>query len=449
MNARRITFALLLAALAAGYFLGRSSGPETAPPAAPAADAAEHAGHGSGGGRAEPDGEAEAELWTCSMHPQIKLPRPGRCPICGMALVPVETRAETHPRRLTMTEEAARLADIETSPVLRRPVAKEVRMVGKVAYDETRLGVIAAWTGGRIEKLYVDYMGAAVRKGQPLAELYSPELVSAQAELIEAVRAAREMGPEGDSLLRRMSGETADAARTKLRLLGLKPDQIAAIEKRGEASERITVRAPAAGVVTERMAVEGMYVSAGEALFKVADLSRVWVMLAAYETDLAWLRVGQTATFVAANLPGERFEGRIAFIDPVLDPMSRTARVRVEAENREGRLKPETFVDAVVKTGRLESDEAPLTIPATAPLLTGERAVVYVRVPDAATPTFEGRVVALGPRAGDAYIVREGLREGEEVVTRGAFRIDSDLQIRARPSMMTPEGGVPAPAHRH
>jgi len=207
-------------------------------------------------------------------------------------------------------------------------------------------------------------------------------------------------------------------------------------------------------VVVHKQAMEGRYVQTGAPLYTVADLSRVWLTIDAYEADLPWLRLGQTVDFTVAALPGRTFSGRIIFIDPVLNLRTRTAEVRVEVPNRDGDLKPGLYADAVV-SATLDSKglpagagAEPLVIPATAPLITGKRAVVYVRKPGTDKPTFEGREVVLGPRADDVYIVLSGLSEGEDVVTNGAFKIDSALQIQAKPSMMSPGGGPP-PDHHH
>jgi Cu(I)/Ag(I) efflux system membrane fusion protein len=454
---------------------------------------------------------SEPTVWTCSMHPQIRRPKPGLCPICGMKLVPVETGPSASPAveagaaevgaapRLAVSEEAARLMEIETAPVERRFVTAEVRMVGKVEYDETRLAYITAWVPGRLDRLFVDYTGVPVKKGDHLVSLYSPELLSAQEELIQALRAVRDLAKSDVGILRETTAATILASREKLRLLGLTAEQVAEIESRGAAADHVTIYAPAGGIVVEKNALEGMYVDTGTRIYTIADLSEVWVKLDAYESDLAWIRYGQKVAFASVAYPGQTFAGTIAFIDPVLDEKTRTVKVRVNAANPDGKLKPGMFVTAMVRSevatgGRVMAPELagkwicpmhpdvvknqtgtcdicgmplvtaeslgyvaaaptdadkPLVIPATAPLVTGTRAVVYVAVPGAEKPTFEGRQIVLGPRAGDWYIVRSGLAEGERVVIRGNFKIDSALQIQAKPSMMSPEGGAPPPVHEH
>lgn len=445
---------------------------------------------------------APVTIWTCSMHPQIRLPKPGKCPICFMDLVPATSESEpqtAQPRQFVTSDSTRALMQIQTSPVERRFVAAEVRMVGKVTYDETRLGYITAWVPGRLDRLYVDYTGITVQKGDHMVYLYSPEVLAAQEELRRAVIARNSLRPESPEVLRRSAENTLEAVRRKLTLWGLADGQIAQAEKAGPVSDHVTIYAPMGGTVVSKDAQQGMYVDTGTRIYTIADLSQVWVKLDAYESDLPWVRYGQKVEFATEAYPGKTFKGWIAFIDPVLDDRTRTVKVRVNVPNAEGKLKPEMFVRGVVhatvatggrvmdpdlagkwispmhpeivkdKPGTCDicgmplvraetlgyvpatADESakPLVIPASAPLITGKRAVVYVEVPGTERPTFEGREIVLGPRAGDYYLVEEGLREGERVVTNGNFKIDSALQIMAKPSMMNPEGGGPPPGHAH
>lgn len=404
--------------------------------------------------------EQKVEIWTCSMHPQIRQPDPGQCPICGMDLIPVarETeKREAGPRELTLSPTAQRLARIEEAPVERRFVTAEIRLVGKVTYDETRLSTISAWVAGRIDHLHVDFTGLFVKKGSPMVDLYSPELLTAQSELLQAVKAVQGLSRSRIESARESALETVDAVREKLRLWGLTESQIEEIERGGSPSDHITILAPTSGVVVRKAAVEGMYIKTGTQIYTIADLSSVWVKLDAYESDLPWIRAGQEVKFRAEAFPGESFKGTVAFVDPFVDEKTRTVKVRVNAPNPDGRLKPEMFVHALVRAemgagGKIITDRAgktpPLVIPASAPLITGKRAVVYVAVPGE-DGTYEGREVVLGLRAGDWYLVKTGLSEGERVVVNGNFKIDSAIQIRAKPSMMNPEGGGPAPGHAH
>ncbi|NOY79795.1 MAG: efflux RND transporter periplasmic adaptor subunit [Kiritimatiellaeota bacterium] len=439
----------------------------------------------------QPAAAKKAQIWTCSMHPQIKLPKPGKCPICGMTLIPLnDTGSEAEGRReLRIGKYAATLMEIETAPVERRFVETEVRMVGKVEYDETRLSYITAWVPGRLDRLFVDYTGVPVKKGDHLVYMYSPEILTAQQELIQALQAVKDLAKSRVNIVRTTAQATVEAAREKLVLWGLTKEQIAEIERRGTPTDHITIYAPIGGIVVHKNAVEGMYVRTGTRIYTIADLSRVWVKMNAYESDLEWLRYGQKVSFSTESYPGETFTGVISFIDPILDEPTRTVKVRVNVANNRFKLKPGMFVRAMVRSrvasgGKVmapdlagkwicpmhpevikdspgkcdvcgmplvqteslgyvtpDSGTAPLVIPATAALLTGKRAVVYVQLPNRDRPTFEGREVVLGPRAGDYYIVITGLKAGERVVVKGNFKLDAELQIQAKPSMMTPEGG--------
>jgi Cu(I)/Ag(I) efflux system membrane fusion protein len=406
------------------------------------------AGYYMGGGENDEPAEhlhaaeqvAEAVVWTCSMHPQIRQPKPGRCPICAMDLVPItETGSgEAGARDLRLSPAARKLAEIQTAPVERRSVAAEVRMAGKVEYDETRVSYITAWVPGRLERLFIDYLGVAVTKGDPMVSIYSPELLAAQEELIQALRAAESVRATDAESLKRTARQTVAAVRERLRLLGLTERQIEEIEARGTVSDEVTLAAPTGGIVVEKQAFEGQYVSTGTRIYTIADLSQVWVKLDAYESDLPLVGRGQKVEFSTEAYPGEVFVGEVAFIDPILDPGTRTAKVRVNLENPGGRLKPEMFVRAVVKAevGGSADGRDPLVIPASAPLITGKRAVVYIETEPG---LYTGREIVLGPRAGEFYVVEAGLEEGQRVVTKGNFKIDSAVQILAKPSMMNPE----------
>jgi membrane fusion protein, copper/silver efflux system len=442
----------------------------------------------------------KTQVWTCSMHPQIKQPKPGKCPICGMDLIPISSGddGDLGPRELKLSASAIQLAEIRVAKVKRRFASSEIRMVGKVEYDETKLGYIASRVPGRIDRLFVDYTGTPVRKGDHLVYLYSPELITAQQELLQSIRTLKKMGSSVSDKFKRTAQRTITAARERLRLWGLTANQIKKIEQKDRTDDHLTIYSPMSGIVIHKNAVEGVYVKTGTRIYTIADLSQVWIKLDAYESDLTWIRYGQTVEFETEAYPGETFKGRIAFIDPFLDAKTRTVKIRVNVSNPDLRLKPQMFVRAVlrsklslsgkvmdpelagkwispmhpeivkdrpgscdvcgmalVKAEKLgytsvepESGAAPLVIPASAPLITGTRAVVYIKV-KGKEGVFEGREVVLGARAGNFYLVKEGIEEGEEVVVNGAFKIDSDLQIQAKPSMMNPSGGGPTPGHNH
>lgn len=444
--------------------------------------------------------EAGPTVWTCSMHPQVKLPKPGQCPICFMDLIPLEPDGdavgEDRAVRLSMSENAKVLAGIVSAPVVRGNVHTDIRLTGKMEFDETRLEMITARVPGRIDRLYVDYTGVPVRKGDHLAEIYSPELVTLQKELLEAFRAVERLTPDISDLVRGSVQRTFNAAKEKMRLLGFSDREIQLVLNRGTTTDHMTIRAGGNGVVLKKLVEEGAYVQTGAPMFHIGDLRGLWVLLDAYESDLAWIRLGQRVEFNVEAFPGETFSGKVSFIDPVVSPQTRTVKVRAEVENADGRLKPDMFVRARIKAavsksgsvrnaslrgkwispmhpqivkdrpgncdicgmplvraeelGYVTSEVAesdPLIIPATAPLYTGERSLVYVEVPDVEKPTYEAREVALGPRVDEFYIVKSGLEVGEMVVVNGAFKIDGELQIRAKPSMMSPEGDALAGGH--
>jgi len=393
--------------------------------------------------------EAGIEWWTCSMHPQIKLQEPGQCPICFMDLIPVESEdTGGNLTELKMSPAAMKLAEISTVRVRRDAAEAEIRLSGKVTVDETRLGKITAWVPGRLEKLYVDYTGTSVKKGDPLVELYSPTLYAAQEELLQALKYTKEAE---SSLAKESAKITLDASREKLRQLGLTEGQIKEIESRGSAVDRINIQSPMSGVVTHKNALEGLYVNRGTKIYTIADLSQVWVVLDAYESDLPWLREGQMANFSVEAVPGMMFKSKVVFVDPILDEKTRTIEVRLNVDNGRKLLKPGMFVRATVHsvTKKGKDGQVPLLVPTSAVLKTGERAVVYIRKPGTEEPVFEGREIRIGARAGKNYIVLSGLEEGEEVVVKGNFKIDSAMQIAAKPAMMNPEGGVAMTGHEH
>ena len=444
--------------------------------------------------------DAAKTMWTCSMHPQVQQAKPGKCRLCGMDLIPLTPDADDGgglSRMISFSPEAVKLMEIQTSVVERKTLSHQVRLVGKIALDETRTKAITAWVPGRIERLFVDYTGIVVRAGDHMVELYSPDLITAQAEFLQSSESAQGLSGSSERVADSIR-QTLQAAREKLALLGLTEKQIADIETAGEPLDRLTIYAPIGGVVIDKKATEGAYVKTGTPIYTIADLSKLWVMLDVYESDLPWIQYGQTVEFSTQSLPGEVFTGRVSFIDPVLNDRTRTVKVRAVIENTRGKLKPNMLVHGYVKTPITEQGPAmaidlvgkwicpmhgeivkeapgacdicgmdlvsaeslgytaatdstpPLVIPVSAVLITGnalDKGMVFVRVEGADKPTFIGKKITLGPRAGDYYIVLSGLMAGERVVTNGNFKIDSEMQIQAKPSMMSPQGGNPAPTH--
>lgn len=386
------------------------------------------------------------ELYTCSMHPQIRNHGPGDCPICGMDLVPVgEGASSAPPTRIMLSDRARALAELQTIPVQRMREAGELRLLGRVEPDESSRKDVTAWVGGRIDRLYVRTTGEQVRRGQTVASLYSPEVYSAHQDLI-AAREQVERLAGGSPTAAAAARSALTAARDRLRLLGVPADEVTRMEEADEPTQGTPIRSPFGGTVIDRVATEGAYVQTGAVLYRLADLDRVWIELDAYESDLPRIDVGMPVTIAVEALPGELFEGQVAFVDPTLDPQRRTAGVRVEVPNPDGRLRPGLFAEAAVHTGEAAPGTVPpLVIPATAPLFTGKRAVVYVEVRTEGEVAYEPRTVRLGPKMGNVYPVVAGLLEGEHVVQRGAFALDADLQIHGGPSMMTrPDDQAPS-----
>ena len=386
--------------------------------------------------------EAEASTWTCSMHPQIRQSEPGQCPICGMDLIPVERSpgaGQGDTRRITLSERAKILARVRTAEVERLGSGGvERRLLGRVDYDERSLRTVTAWVAGRIERLHVSTTGERVKRGQVIATLYSPEVYSAHQDLIQARQQFERMQNAATPSAGRAAQAALNASRDRLRLLGVPDGELRTMERADKPSERMRIRTPFGGTVIERLATQGNYVETGSGLYRVANLSTLWVQLDAYESDLSVLKAGQSVLLHVEALPGEVFKGRVTFVDPVLDPSTRTARVRVEVKNSDRRLRPGMFVVASVQgaAGDAAARQAPLVIPATAPLFTGRRSVVYVEMPDTEEPTYQATVVTLGTRMGDLYPVLSGLQEGDRVVIHGAFALDADLQIQGGDSMM-------------
>ncbi|MBN2525132.1 MAG: efflux RND transporter periplasmic adaptor subunit [Deltaproteobacteria bacterium] len=388
---------------------------------------------------AHTDGNAKKDtIWTCSMHPQIRQPNPGKCPICGMDLIPLADDGDKPgPRTVVMSERAKLLAQIGTTEVRRRKMAAtDLRLLGRIEPNETAVKNVTAWTGGRIDHLHVKVTGQSVRAGQVVATLYSPEVFSAHQDLLVAKKQVEKMKDGTESALNAVK-RALEASRTRLRLLGVDENELSNLEQQDKPTTKAAIRTPFAGTVTERVATEGAYVSTGALLYRVVNLSSVWVQLDAYESDLPSLSKGQEVEIQVEGLANEVFKGAITFIDPTLDPARRVARVRVEVKNRDGRLRPGMFVEAEVKSSIKDGAKPPLVIPETAPLFTGHRAIVFVEDVKATRPTYLARTVRLGLKSGNEYPVIAGLSEGERVVTKGAFTLDADLQIRGGESMMT------------
>ncbi len=369
-------------------------------------------------------------IWTCAMHPQIREDKPGKCPICGMELIPLVqgTSAAIDPNAISLSADAVALANVETSVVRKGVATKQLSLYGSVAPDEQLLQTLPSHVSGRIEKLYVNITGVTIKKGQAIAEVYSPELVTAQQELLEAAKMASSYPA------------ALQAAKEKLLRWKLTAGQIDNILKTGTVKTNFTIYASAGGVIVSLRVSEGDYVNVGSPLFDIADLSRVWALFDAYEPDIPWIQKGDVVTFSLQSLPGRQLSGKVDFIDPVVDPTTRVAHVRVNVDNRSGMLKPGMFLNGEI-SGRLPGNAEEVMVPASAVLWTGRRSVVYVKLPGTEEPSFVMREVVLGADLGGAYVIEKGLSAGEEVVTNGVFSVDAAAQLAGKPSMMEPQGG--------
>jgi Cu(I)/Ag(I) efflux system membrane fusion protein len=427
-------------------------------------------------------------IYTCPMHPQIRQPSPGRCPICGMELVPASSAGIADLDELSVKIEPAqrRLANIQTASVERGPLEEVLNTVGAIAIDESRQATIAAYIDGRLERLFADYTGVDIKKGDHLAIVYSPQLYAAQVEYIEARRAASASGAL--PAIRQAQESLAENTRQRLREFGMTDEQLAALEKSGKAESRLTIYAPQGGTVVEKLAVEGKYVKAGDPIYRIAELSTVWLMLELFPEDASRIRFGQRVEAIVQSLPGETFVGRVAFIDPTVDAKTRTVGVRVELLNKDRRLRPGDYAEArislpigpqgkvydadlagkwispmhpqiirdrpgqcpicgmdLVPTTNYGFAEEPvpqpksLHVPRSAVLLAGGNSVVYV---ETAPGRFEIRPVKVGRILRDRIVILDGLKVGESVATAGNFLIDSQMQLAGNPSLIDPTRAI-------
>ncbi len=377
-------------------------------------------------------------IWTCSMHPQIRQSEPGDCPICGMDLIPLEDdqNADIDPNAISMSPTAIQLANVSTAIVGKTNPVKQVRLNGKIQTDERLVYSQSSHIPGRIEKLLVNFTGEFVNKGQTIAYIYSPELVTAQEELFEAQKIA-ESQPQ-----------LFLSAKEKLKNWKLSNKQIEEVLTSGKTQDEFPVKADVAGYVTSKLINLGDYIRKGETIYEIADLSKVWILFDVYESDISWIKKGDKVKFTVASLPGETFTSSITWLDPVIDPKTRVAKARVEYNNTNGKLKPEMFASGVVEA-KLENTPNSLVVPKTAVMWTGKRSVVYVKTNSEKGVNFIMRAVTLGSALGDGYLVTEGLMEGEEIAVNGTFSIDAAAQLAGKPSMMSPEGGQVMTGHNH
>jgi Cu(I)/Ag(I) efflux system membrane fusion protein len=341
---------------------------------------------------------------------------------------PAPKPEETMPT-VVLSPDKIQLIGVRTTPAEYKSVDRHIRTVGKVDTDETRLAFVNAKIAGWVKKLYVNFTGDHVEKGQSLLSIYSPDLVTAQEEYLLALRSlksSRTVSATGYEEIESSRKDLLESSRRRLLLWDITEDQIEELEKSDKPKTEIILKAPLTGTVLEKMVLEGTYITPGMNLYRIADLSHVWIIADIYEYEAPLVKVGQEARVTFAYEPGESFTASVIYIYPVLDPMTRTIKVRLAAKNAELKLKPEMFANVEI----MASPGPRLTIPTEAVLDSGPRKIVYV---EKKPGTYEMREVTLGVR-GTAFVeVVRGIRKGERVVTSGNFLIDSESQLRAGP----------------
>jgi Cu(I)/Ag(I) efflux system membrane fusion protein len=421
---------------AAGFLILLLSGRRGAPPTASP-------------GPTTPASAAKSErkvlYWVDPMHPQYTSDRPGKAPDCGMDLVPVyadggpEASAPVEGyAAITLPPGRQQAIGAATGPVERRELVQTIRAVGRVAVDERRLHRVHAKFEGYVEKLFVDFTGREVRRGEPLLSIYSPDLFATQQEYLLAYRARRDLAASPNREVARGASELYESARQRLLLWDIPRSEIARLERTGQPRKALTLVSPAGGIVVAKNAVQGGRVLPSEPLFEIADLSRVWVLADVYESEIPSVRTGQTARMTLSYLLGRTWTGKVTFISPVVNPDSRTVSVRLEFDNPDRTLKPEMFAEVVLE----RSLGSVVAVPEGAVMSTGTRSLVFV---DKGEGRFEPREVEPGAKVDRWWEIHEGLTPGERVVTQANFLIDSESRLKAAFGGLAPS----APGHQH
>lgn len=373
------------------------------------------------------DHTSEIAYYTCPMHPSVKADSPGSCPICGMDLTAVPrsgtpvSAVEPTSGFIELTPQQQQMIGVTVGEVTAREARTEVRAVGRVVYDETRLADVNLKVSGWVQDLYADHVGKAVRRGDPLLTVYSPELVASQEEYLLAYRGM--FGMEQGSGVATWNQRLLQTARERLALWDMTDEQIADLDRTGKRSTAVTVYAPTDGIIIERMAVAGMFVKPDMRLYRIAQLDSVWILADVYENELPFVRVSQRATITPSYLPRESFEGAVDYVYPALDAKTRTATVRIQTGNRQGTLKPGMFADVLLH----RTQDTRLLVPEPAVIFSGRRRIVFL---DLGEGRFKPREIFLGRRFLSGYQVLSGLKPGDRVVTSANFLLDSESKLK-------------------
>lgn len=369
-----------------------------------------------------------SQYYTCGMHPWIILPNPGDCPICFMKLTPIDP--DKFSSEITIDPTIVQNMGVRTTPVISGPLVKTIRTVGTVNYNETLVRDIHTKITGWIENLHVNYLGANVKQGDPLFDFYAPELYAAQEEYLIAYRTNRS---DDNTLL--------ESARTRLQYYDITNEQITALEKNNKPTKTLSIKSPYTGVVIAKHANEGMKIDQGMQLFRIADLSKVWIIVTFYEYQLPYIKLGNKVTMSLPYIPGHTFEGQVVYIYPYLEKKTREVQVRLEFDNPDGLLKPGMFANVTLENKI--ADKRTLA-PREAILDTGERKIAFVAMGNG---RFEPRDIVTGIQTENDHIeILQGLKPGENVVTSGQFLLDSDAKIRAAIARMMPSSSTSQPA---
>ena len=390
----------------------------------------------------ESAGVATAEesdaIYACSML-CVFVKAPGRCPVCGMELQEVQVQGDPKDTfGITIEPAARRLANIRTVAAVAGPVARELEVLGITTYDETKESTVSAYVSGRVENLTTTFTGGSIQQGEPLLTLYSPDLFADQVALLQA-KEATDNAPENNNRVHQINTRLYTSARRRLQELGLSDSQIDAVETAGSAQSRIQVAAPISGTVIEKLVAEGEYVKTGMPLLKIADLSKIWLMLNLFPADTAELQLGQPVTVRLQANPGRVFSGRVAFIDPLIDPLTRAVKVRVEIPNDAGLIRIGDYATATLSSDPSGRKTATM-VPRSSVLINGETSIAFV---ETRPGRFEHRRVEVMEFIGDQVAIGAGIEPGELVASSGAFLIDSTFNIQGKVSLLDPDRAQP------